>query len=423
MLPGGLMRLSPLFALVVLAGCGVPEPGELYASKLSRIRTPQVSEEDSRALSAGHQDFAFALYHQLPGDAANRVVSPYSVSKMMAQLWAGARNETEQQIATAMRFSLEQSRFHPAFDKLDLQLEQMGQGARGANGGPFQFRSVDAAFVQRGMYIDSAYLDTLAQHYGTAVRGMDFIAEPEDARVKINDWVEGMTEGKIRDLLAPGTITPDVRLAVVDAVYLSAAWLNTFETSKTHPRTFHRLDETSVQVQMMTREAKYQVGEGDGYTAVGLPYDADGLSFLLVLPDQGRFTEVEQRLDRAFLDEVVAGLSEHEIVVGLPRFSARQEVDLKPILQSFGMGAAFTEAADFSGINGDTDLLLLEVGQQATIDVNESGTVAAAAAWGLGGVTSAPTSVVVDRPFLFLIREASTGAILFLGRIEDPTAG
>ncbi|HZN93746.1 MAG TPA: serpin family protein, partial [Myxococcales bacterium] len=138
---------------------------------------------------------------------------------------------------------------------------------------------------------------------------------------------------------------------------------------------------------------------------------------------QGRFTEVEQRLDRAFLDEVVAGLSEHQIVVGLPRFSARQEVDLKPILQSFGMGAAFTEAADFSGINGDTDLLLLEVGQQATIDVNESGTVAAAAAWGLGGVTSAPSSVVVDRPFLFLIREASTGAILFLGRIEDPTAG
>jgi len=417
------MRLSPLFALVVLAGCGVPEPGELYASKLSRIRTPQVSEEDAQALSAGHQDFAFALYHQLPADEVNRVVSPYSVSKMMAQLWAGARNQTEQQIASAMRFSLEPSRFHPAFDKLDLQLEQMGQGARGANGGPFQFRSVDAAFVQRDMDIDSAYLDTLAQSYGTAVRGMDFLNDPEEARLKINDWVEGMTEGKIRDLLAPGIVTKDSRLMVVDAVYLSAAWLNTFETSETRPRDFHRLDETTVRVPTMTRKAKYQVGEGDGYTAVGLPYDAKGLSFLVILPDQGRFAEVEQRLDRALVDEVVAGLSEHEVQLSLPRFSARQEVDLKPLLTSLGMGIAFTEDADFSGINGGQDLLLLGAGQQATIDVNESGTVAAAASWGLGGVTSAPGSVEIDRPFLFLIREASTGTILFLGRIEDPTAG
>jgi serpin B len=235
-----------------------------------------------------------------------------------------------------------------------------------------------------------------------------------------------MTSGRIKDLLEKGVVTADTRFILVDAVYLSAAWKDGFDASKTKAQDFHRLDGTTVAVQMMSREAGSSVLQGEGFTAVALPYEAEGLSLLVIMPDEGRFTAMEGQMDRAFLDGVVAGLQDQKVNLSLPRFKSRYPVDLQPILTALGMGDAFTPAADLSGITGGRDLQLQSAGHQATIDVTESGTVAAAATYVGGMLTSLPPEplrVVIDRPFLFLIREASTGTVLFLGRVEDPTAG
>lgn len=415
-----LSTLATTAAALALTACGVPEPGELYASALSRITDPQVSAEEAQALSEGNADFSYAFYGALPGADHNRFYSPYSLSQALAMTWGGARGATESAIAQAMRFRLVQDRLHPAFNALDLELASRGQGARSADGGAFRLNVVNAAFGQAGAHFETAYLDLLGQHYGAAMRGLDFAAAPDAARQKINEWVEGKTEGKIQDLLPEGSIQSDTVLVLTNAIYFNAAWKFSFEARDTRPGDFHLLDGSTRSAQMMKLQKSLRHGAGDGYRSVELPYDAAGLSLLVIMPDAGRFEEVEAGLDRPFVAEVVAGLQEELVGLVFPKFNFKYSVSAKEILAALGMELAFSDSADLSGINGMGGLKIADVVHQALVQVNEAGTVAAAASAVIVGPTAVPGQIVVDRPFLFLIRDQATGAILFLGRLVEP---
>ena len=144
---------------------------------------------------------------------------------------------------------------------------------------------------------------------------------------------------------------------------------------------------------------------------------------LVVLPDAGKLAEVEARLARDGLDAVTSALEETNVLLALPRFRFETATALAPALSALGMPQAFTTAADFSGINAQSGLYLQAVVHKAFIAVGEKGTEAAAATGVIGGVTSIPQGLLVnvDRPFLFFVRDAPTGAILFMGRVANPT--
>jgi serpin B len=280
---------------------------------------------------------------------------------------------------------------------------------------------VNATWGQAGYSFLPAYLDTLALSYDAGLRILDFMADPEAARATINAWVSAETADRIRDLLQPGTILPTTRLVLTNAIYFSAAWAEPFPKTATREGDFHLLDGSVVKAPLMSHRADFGYAAGDGYEAVELLYDGKELSMVVLLPAEGRFEEFEASLDAPKLTGILAALLPRDIQLTMPRFSSESELGLVETLRALGMSDAFTPGvADFSGIDGTRDLFISGVVHKAFVSVDEDGTEAAAATAVIIGIVSVPQPVRADRPFIFLVRDIPTGAILFLGRVLSP---
>jgi serpin B len=235
----------------------------------------------------------------------------------------------------------------------------------------------------------------------------------------------GQTESKIKNLLPEGSVDDSTRLVLVNAVYFNAAWRNPVDPNTTYDGSFNLLDGSTVPVKMMgTHLSSALATKGTDFTAVALPYADERLSLLVVLPNPGAFTSFETALDVAKLDGIVASLSSQQVIVGLPRFKLETGDSLVELLQGLGMVSAFQPGvADFSGMDGSKNPYVSEVLHKAFIDVAEKGTEAAAAtAVGMAG-SAAPQGLEIfaNRPFLYFLRDQPTGAILFMGRVLDPS--
>ena len=374
---------------------------------------------------------AFDLYHALRGREGNLFYSPHSISLALAMTHAGARGETERQMADALGFSLPPDRLHPAFNALDQELASRGQGLQDEDGEGFRLNIVNAVWGQREHPFREPFLDVLAESYGAGVRQADFRGMPEESRLAINDWVAENTEDRIRDLIPPGIINPLTRMVLTNAIYFNASWTYPFHEVDTRKYSFQLLDGGSVDVPMMRTSEDFGYAAGDGHQAVDLPYAGDELSMTVLLPDEGRFREFEESLDAALAERIIEGLWFRRVTLDLPRFEFESEFRLGETLKSMGMPDAFDSAAsDFSGMDGrsclagDPECLFIrEVVHKAFVSVDEAGTEAAAATAVMMQAESAPpdpVSVTVDRPFIFLIRDRETGAVLFVGRVEVP---
>jgi len=228
--------LAGAIVLVGLAGCsGAEVTAQVAKSEKPRNTSPQSSQEDLATLVRGNTDFALSLYRSLSSTDGNLFFSPLSISEAMAMAWAGAKGETETDIARAMRYLLPQEKIHPALNRLDLALASRGQGAKGKDGEGFRLHLVNAVWGQQGYKFASQYLDTLATNYGAGLRLVDFIKQPESARVLINEWVEAQTEERIKELIPAGSINSLTRVVLTNAVYFNAAWLQPFQKSATAP--------------------------------------------------------------------------------------------------------------------------------------------------------------------------------------------
>jgi serpin B len=390
-------------------------------SQQARETRPAVAPADRQTLAEGNVAFAQALYHQVQAKNPNLVFSPVSISTALAMTYAGARGETETQMAAALRFGLPQARLHPAMNELTAALDARGEGTQGADGKPFRLNIVNTTWAQKGFTMESPFLDVLAASYGAGVHLLDFIAAPEPSRLQINRWVEQQTEARIKDLIPEGIINGNTRLVLTNAVYFNAAWKFPF-TKKTQDAPFTRMDGSSAMVPMMRNEVRLRAVTQPGLVAVSLPYQDERLSMLVVLPDAGQLTQVEGRLSSQGLTGVTSGLREEMVILGLPRFRFETPIDLKEALSTLGMPIAFSNRADFSGIHAAGGLMLQAVLHKAFIAVAEKGTEAAAATAVVVGRTSLPVglNVEVNRPFLFFVLDEPTGAILFQGRVADP---
>lgn len=398
-------------------------PGCLVASGKGRIVDPSVPAADLTAAVSGNTAFALDLYQQLRTTKGNLFYSPFSISEALAMTYAGARGDTETQMAKALRFDLPQAQLHPAFNAIDLALASRGKGAAGTDSLGFRLNIANALWGQSGFSFEAPFLDTLAENYGAGMHVANFVDDAEGSRTLINKWVAARTDERIKDLLPSGVITSDTRLVLTNAVYFNAAWQMPFKTSKTELADFTLRDGSTVKVQTMSAVQELSYGEGADYAAVVLPYDGNELSMALLLPPQGGLDAFEAALTPARLTTILGGMTERVVTITLPRFKVTSSFSLAEQLAQLGMPVAFTEAADFSGISSKGGLALSAVVHKAFIDVNEAGTEAAAATGAVVGPTSAPqpAEIHLDHPYLLLIRDNATGTILFLGRVEDPS--
>lgn len=279
--------------------------------------------------------------------------------------------------------------------------------------------AANRAWVDHSFRPRESYVRHLAASYGAALAALDLAGNPEGSRRAINAWVAEHTRDRIPELFPAGTPTPDSRLVLTNAVALDAHWKTPFDKGRTRDADFRLLDGTVVQVPTMQGGDGVDVGRGDGWTAVRLPYAGDDLAMTVVVPHD--LAAFERTLSAELLDDVEAAMLPAGPALSLPRFTARSASALKPVLAALGMPSMFDDArADLSGISERERLFVGAVQHEAVVKVDEMGTEAAAAT----GVTvervSAPMPVVVDRPFLFVVRDEPTGAVLFLGRVTDP---
>jgi serpin B len=422
-----------VIVLPALVGCdssasvpgGHRPPGESVWSDKQRVTSPDVAASDLADLVDGNSTFAFDLYQVLREENDNLFYSPYSISLALAMTYAGARGETERQMADTLHFILSQDRLHPTFNGLELELGRRGEGAEGKDEKGFRLNIVNAIWGQEGYKFLSEFLDALAENYGAGLRLLDFVGAPEESRVTINDWVSDQTEGRIEDLIPQGVINTLTRLVLTNAIYFNAAWSEPFEPDLTEDGTFHLLDGGQVTVPMMRQTTSFGYAEGEGYQAVELPYDGRELSMVILLPRASEFEPFESSLNTGRMDAVLNDLTYRQVTLTVPKFEFESGFSLKDSLAAMGMPDAFSADADFSGMDGSRDLFIRDVVHKAFVSVDEAGTEAAAVTAVVMerlAMPEEPVEVTADRPFIFFIRDIETSAILFVGRVVNPGA-
>ena len=398
------------------------QPTNEIRSALTRNLNPAVAPDDASQLSADNLAFGLDLYTQLRGrNPGNFVFSQTSISLALAMLYGGAANNTAAQMAATLHFTLAPEQLHPAFNALDLALTTPPAGA-GADA--FRLIIANSTWVQKGFPFLSSYLDLLAVNYGAGLFAEDFTSAAESARGDINRWVSGQTENMIPELFPPGSITAFTRLVLANAVYFHGLWREGFSPTSTNG-VFHA-PAGDVSVPMMSNSQNNATLWGDtGWTCASLAYNGGTTSMILLVPDVGTFDAFEQGLTADSLARILAPTSPTQGRLSMPRFKFATTSPLASVLKQLGMTDAFDAAlVDFSAMDGARDLAVDEVFHQAVIAVDEQGTTAAAATGAAGTVTvviSPGQLFVADRPFLFFIRHNPTGAILFQGRVVDPS--
>jgi len=389
-------------------------------------QTLQAAERkvDSAALIKGNNQFALDLYGKLKEKEGNLFFSPYSISTALAMTYGGARATTAEAMAKTLHFTLDSKELHPAFAALIQEINGAPKVDPKKRG--YQLSTANALWAQKGYPFLPEYLRLTKDNYGAGVEEVDFARATEEARKTINNWVEKETHDKIKDMLKRGMLTPVTRLVLTNAIYFKGDWASQFKKDQTREDTFHLSGGKTIKTALMHQTRKFGYAENDAHQTLEMPYVGEHLSMVVLLP---RKVDGLPALEKALAaDNFAAGLArlqQQEVIVTLPKFKTTSEFSLKETLSALGMGIAFDGGADFSGMNGGKESLSISaVIHKAFVDVNEEGTEAAAATGViLDNSPREPPPVPVfraDRPFVFLIRDARSNSILFLGRINHP---
>ncbi len=403
------------------------QEGNLVKSDLARETDPQVPSEEIQKLAEDNAKFAAAFYQQIRSNEENIIFSPFSISLALSMTLAGAESSTEQAMTEALQYSLPEDQVHPVFNALLLEIKASeNEALEEAEGSEFQLNIANSIWGQSGYDFKSDFLDTLARHYGAGLYNVDYIGNPNAARESINQWIEEETEDKIQDLIPPGAITELTRLVLANAIYFNGSWRYTFNKEATYTAPFRQLDGSEVTVDMMKLSGeRLAYTKGENYQAVQLPYLSPDFVMTILVPDEGNYNDFEAALDAETIKTNTEALNYRPVDLQVPKFDYETSTNAKEPLSALNMAEAFkSDLADFSGITEVEKLFISDVLHKATITVDEEGTEAAAATVVIIRAESAPPdepiSLVIDRPFLFLIQHKPTGTILFMGRVLQP---
>jgi len=432
-----LLLVFVLVPCILLAGCTTgtkpvgtptlsPVPSATPVPGTTTMIPGTIAPETTSVVTANNQ-FARDLYLQLAGDPANSgrniFFSPLSISSVLALVYEGSRGNTASEIRSV---------FHLPADTASLRQGYAGiNRAVNAKDANYTLNTANALWAERNFTFLPEYTGTASQFYAANTTNLDFAGQPEESRRVINDWVAGKTNNKITDLLPQGSIDPATRLVITNAVYFKGVWEKQFDKNDTADADFHVSPDTTVTVKMMQRtgeDAEYGYVETADLQMLSLPYShagGNGLSMVILLPKNAGLAPAEAALDPANLTPLERSASVQRVNVYIPTFKLGTRYDLVRTLSGMGMPTAFSAGADFSGMDGRTDLYVSDVIHKAYADVNEEGTEAAAATGAVMRLTAMreepPIPVFrADHPFVFIIKDNNSGAVLFAGRIMNP---
>jgi serpin B len=423
---------------------------------------PAAAQGDSRALTQAYNRSGHELFQALAAAPGNVVLSPFSIGTAMAMVLAGARGETEAEMRNVLRHTLSGEEIDAANAKALAALLAAGEpscpdgftrasrlceapapadkdarcphdatraGAlcvTDARPSDVTLRIANALMlVNPSATVANEFRDRIGKHYGAQIiPGADLAT--------VNNWVKDKTEGKIPTII--DRLNPQDSHVLLNAIYFKAPWAHAFAKTATHDRDFHLTASAKAEVPTMTQSAAFAIGKGDGYQAIRLPYARDGLSMIVVRPDEiDGIDKVIAGFDMTKLDALMQALRaapKRMVMLSLPKFKFEFAAELIPPFKTLGMSKVFDPAvSDLSGLTGlpreKAQSTIDQIAHRAVIEVAEEGTEAAAAtAVVVTTRTMAPGNqperFAVDRPFLFLIADDATGVILFAGRVSDP---
>ncbi len=413
-----------VFILVVIVGT----VGGCWAMD----KTDANDKTSKEIIVEGNNQFALELYGKMREGEGNLFFSPYSISTALALVYAGARGQTESQIAGVLHFPVvvdtnekystlasNRQQFACVYGEIITDLNERGKK------GDYELTVANALWPQEGYAFIEDFLELIKTNYDGQLNEVDFITATEKTRNKINAWVEEKTNDKIKELIKPGVLDAMTRLVLTNAIYFKGNWARQFDEDKTKDTAFTLTSGEKIDVPMMNQTAEFNYMETERFQALELPYVDEELSLIILLPKEfDELGEFEQTLKAENLSKWLSELRKCKVVVSIPKFKMTSQFSLASVLKSMGMVDAFSETADFSGMNGKKDLSISAVIHKAYVDINEEGTEAAAATAVTMRLTSVgPASTPVfraDHPFMFLIHDNLSGSILFIGRQMNP---
>ncbi len=383
----------------------------LLASLPALAQAPEADPAVARAVNL----FGLDLYARCATAEGNLVLSPYGIASALAMVHAGAESETAGEIRNAL--------YLPVDPPAGVAHESLRRRLLAASGREAELAIANALWGQKDTSFQASFIGALRDRFGAHLERVDFGGAPGAAADAINGWVAEATHERIRDLVAADMFSTSTRLVLTNAIYFRSAWARPFDAEETREMPFHLGDGKSIPVPMMRQKGSFLHSAAEGLQLLEMRYEADKLSMVILLHEGGP-AAIEKQLSVERLEQWLKGGQRKEVEVFLPRFEVTLRFALADALQALGIKLAFSKEADFSGMNANRDLFLAAVAHKAFVAVDEKGTEAAAATAALMELKGEPGPPVVfraDRPFLFLIRERTTGCILFLGRVLRPT--
>lgn len=404
--------------------------GFLVFSALAQMPRPFATTPEIQSVVEANNAFALDLYQKLKTESGNVFISPFSISSALAMTSVGARGQTEAEMTNVLHYGLPPKKLHPAFKSLMARLAGLQRWNR------IELDQANSLWGQKDYSFTPDFLKVIQENYSAQARAVDFINSRSAAADEMSRWIDTQTKHKIPAAIAPEQLTENTRLALVNTIYFKGDWQYQFKKKDTKPSPFQITTNETVTVPMMWQSApfKHAMTEDDSVEMLELPYVGQDLSMVILMPWQSKYaTADEDRHDLAELEakltnenlrswlKVLDGKNPHKTSVSLPRFTTKSSFNLVNALKSLGMASAFSNVADFSGMDGSKNLYLSDVLHQSFVEVNETGTEAAAMTIALVKTKGMDDRCIVDHPFLFLIRDNGSGSILFLGRIMNPT--
>lgn len=385
------------------------------------IKSDGVFRWPAKAVADNNQ-FAIDLYRQLAKEKGPIFFSPYSISTALAMAYTGARGDTAAEMAKTLHFNLPLDQLAGDFGAAQQQL------IAAAPAGGYQFRIANRLWGADGYKFLDSFLKITLDDFRAELMQLDFEHQTEQARSTINSWVAQQTNDKIKDLIPTGVLTSDTKLVLTNAIYFKGDWAAPFNKDETEKQPFHVTAQNTADVDTMYQQKHFRLAQTDGAALLELPYKGRQLSMIVILPKAiDGLPALEKSLSADNYTHWLGRLRSQNVRVWLPKFSAAKDFELGDTLSAMGMPSAFSPtAADFSGMDGQRDLFISKVIHKAFVTVDESGTEAAAAT----AITMRPTAVFrpeqpaefkADHPFIYLLRDNRSGAVLFMGRYLGPT--
>ena len=382
-----------------------------------------------RGMADATRDFGCDLYRVLAAREGNLFFSPYSITAALAMTREGAGGATAEEMDRVMHFPpagrANGSRLLAR--ALAPSMEPDRDGDEWIEVPAYELHVANGLWGQEGLGFEERFLRTLRSNFEAEIRRVDF-QDPSAARATINRWVEEQTRERIKDLIPDGLPSADSLLVLANAIHFKGPWADPFRERATKERTFHGPDGKEIRASFLHRTGSYAYADLGDVRVVEIPYRGGEMAMTVLLPKAKDGLEaLEAKLDGAALETWLGKLRGERVALSLPKFAFTTPVDLTEVLKGMGMKTAFDpQDADFRGMTTEKPLCIGVVLHKAFVAVDEKGTEAAAATavmMKLGGAPShgEPVEFTADHPFLFLIRHRPTGAILFQGRLEDPS--